>query len=120
MTRKRKAFWLKAAGYLFCVLPPVIATLEHFPLWIKEGKSSACSALGILVLLLCLLPFRKGLKAWFSTPSAWKMWLVLWVLLYFTRHLTAGLLAVATVAFPTSILGALLFHCAKTSERDKD
>ena len=119
MSRKRKTLWMKTLGYLFCILPPVLATLEHFPLWIKSDKTTSFSFLGLLLLLLCLIPFRKGLKQWLRTPSAWQMWLLLWGLLYFTRHITEGLLAVASVGFPTSLFGALFFHIAKKIESEE-
>ena len=116
MTNISKAKWLKAIGYLLSTVPPMLATLEHFPLWLSQGKTTAFSLLGLVLLLLCLIPFRRGFKAWLSTPSAWKMWLLLWAVLYFSQNIFEGLLAVATVALPSSLLGALSFQLAKKVE----
>ena len=108
-----KALWAKTLGYILCVLPPVLATLEHFPLWIKAGEKATFSFLGICVLLLCCIPLRRGIAAALRSPSAWQMWLVLLIVLYGARSIMDGLIAVSVVALPCSILGAFCFRYAK-------
>lgn len=113
MTQKRKVTLLRIWGYAFCVIPPVLAVLEHFPLWVKEGRTTAFSAMSILLLLLCCIPFRRGIRQCLRSPSPWQMWLILLVLLYFAKNITDGLLAVAAVGFPSSLAGSLFFWRAK-------
>ena len=40
MTRARL---LRLAGFLFSVLPPLLATVEYFPIWVREGGGAALS-----------------------------------------------------------------------------
>lgn len=111
MTQAKKR-WLKALGYVLCVVPAALATMEHFPLWFSKTQATV-SVLSVAVLLLCMVPFRRGLRAMWKNPSAWFLWLCLLLILKLTAPLSQGLLAVAGVAFPTSLLGALCFRLAR-------
>ena len=108
-----KARWAKALGYLLCVAPPLLAANEHFPLWLAEGEKTAFSFLGVVVLFLCAIPLWRGIKTALRSPSAWQVWLMLLILLYTTKSIADGLIAVSVVALPSSILGALCFRYAK-------
>ncbi len=106
----------KIIGLLLCTVPAAVTTLLHFPLWLSR-EDSGFSVLSILVLSLCAIPARRMLRDFFRNPSAWKMWLVLWILFTVTDNLIDGLRAVACVACPASALGALFFWLAKRQEK---
>ena len=118
MKQTRKILWLKGIGYALCIIPPLLATLEHFPLWLSQGKSASFSVISLCLLLFCLLPLRKGIRKWLRSPSAWQIWTILWIVLTFTKPITEGILAIAAVACPTSLLGAILFWRAKKLEKE--
>lgn len=103
---------LKLLGLLLCILPPAITALTYFPLWIGE-KDSAVSIMALLVLTLCAVPFWRVLRDALRSPSAWMMWLVLFLALSLLESLCTGLRVVALIGFPTSLLGAICFHFAK-------
>ncbi len=109
MTPKLKSRILYLLGMLVCILPCGICTLEYFPLWLNAGGGQTLSALAVLVLLLCAVPLKKFIKKYLKSPSAWSMWLVLLVFLLLFKSITDGLLNIALVAFPTNLLGAVLF-----------
>lgn len=109
---KTKRRLLKAIGYALCVVPASLSALEHFPLWLGETKSSL-SLFGILLLLLCLWPFKRGLKRVWKNPSIWMLWLCLYVFLKLLLPLARGLFAVAGVALPFSLLGAVCFRLSR-------
>ncbi|MBO5788884.1 MAG: hypothetical protein J6R42_02945 [Clostridia bacterium] len=117
--RHHKAFIFTLIGYIFSILPPVLVAIEHFPLWIKAGEKSTCSALGVMVLLLCLIPLKRGISQALRSPAAWQMWLILFLVLYFTQYIAQGLMAVALVAFPFSVLGAIMFRLAKKCKEEE-
>ncbi len=111
----------KVIGILLCTVPAVVMTLAYFPLWLGEEKT-ALSILSVLVLALCAIPFRRVLAQALRSPSAWQMWLVLWLALTILESISAGLRAVSAVAFPCSLAGAWFFRIAngsKTNEDDK-
>lgn len=111
MPKTARRFWLRAGGMILSVVPALLAAAEHFPIWMR-GEEGALSVLGILVALLCLLPFRRTLRRALASPSAWQIWLVLLVSILLLRPLAEGMLVVAAVAFPTSLGGAVLFRLA--------
>ncbi|MDD6981544.1 MAG: hypothetical protein PUJ21_07405 [Clostridia bacterium] len=102
----------KAVGLALCVLPPALTALSYFPLWL-EKRESTFSLLSVCVLFLCALPFHRILREKLKSPSAWQMWLILLILLSLFRNIIDGLRAVACVAVPTSLLGAVFFALAK-------
>lgn len=103
---------LRVAGLLLSVLPPAIATLEYFPLWLSEGKT-AISAIALLLLLLSALPLLRILKKHLRTPSPPLLWFILWVLLRAFLPIAAAIERIALISFPTSLLGALFFLWAR-------
>jgi len=116
---KTKRKLLKAMGYALCVVPAALSALEHFPLWLSETKSSL-SLLGVLLLALCLWPFKRGLKKVWKNPSIWMLWLCLYIGLKLTVPLAQGLLAVAGVALPFSLLGAVCFRLSRMGIRESE
>ncbi len=119
MQKTWQARLLKLLGLLLCVLPPAITALTYFPLWI--GKTdSALSVMAILVLSLCALPFWRVLRDALRSPSAWMMWLILFLALSLLESLCEGLRVVALVGCPTSLLGAVCFYFAKRIGEGQD
>ena len=112
MPKGGRRLWLRALGFVLSVVPATLAAAEHFPVWL-EGEKGTLSVLGVLVLLLCLLPFRRALRRALASPSAWQIWLALLVGILLIRHLAEGMLVVAAVAFPTSLAGAVCFRLAE-------
>ncbi|MFA5562257.1 MAG: hypothetical protein WDA00_06435 [Eubacteriales bacterium] len=110
--RARRLYWL---GMICCVVPPAGTALSYFPLWSTEASGRPLlSVFSLLLLLLCCLPFHRAIKTALKSPSAWMVWLFVLVLLLGVRHVLEGMTAVALVATPTSLVGAL---CFKASER---
>ncbi len=105
----------RALGLVFCILPPALAVLDYFPLWLADGKKTA-SALGLLLLLLCALPLWRQIKRLLASPSVWVMWLMLWALLSLFSAIMEGLVAVSFMGFIGGVPGAIFF---KLAERDR-
>ena len=102
----------RALGLALCVLPPTIATLEHFPLWLGKGEC-ALSLLAICLLALAAIPLFRVLRNHFRSPSAWLLWFALWLILTVSAPLLDALRTIAFISFPTSLAGALCFRIAK-------
>jgi len=112
MTPAKRAMLFKAAGLLLCTVPAAVTALFQFPLWIRHDDSTL-SLLSVLVLCLCAIPFRRVLSECLRSPSAWQMWLVLWLALTLLEPLFSGLRIVALIALPFSVLGAVCFRIAR-------
>ena len=106
----------KIIGLCLAVIPPAVTALCYFPLWFSS-RGSAFSVLSILVLALCLLPFRRVIRDYMKSPSAWQMWFLLWVGLTLFARIANGLRAVACVGSLSGLLGELFFCLARRAER---
>lgn len=109
---------LRILGILLSVVPPAIATLEFFPLWLSEGKT-AVSALSLVLLLLSAIPLFRLLKKHLQSPAPWMLWLCLWIALRAFLPIATAIETIALVAFPTSLLGAVCFRLAKRREEKR-
>lgn len=107
---------LRLFGLLFSVLPPALATLEFFPLWLGSGRTSI-SALSLVLLLLAAIPLFRLLKRHLHTPAPWMLWFVLWLLLRVFLPIASAIEQIALISFPTSLVGAFFFSLAKKRER---
>ena len=107
---------LRISGLLFSVVPPLFATLEFFPLWLRNGKT-ALSAVSLLLLLLSAIPLFRILKKHLRTPAPFVLWFLLWVLLKTFLPIAEAIEKIALISFPTSFIGALCFLSARKRER---
>jgi tryptophan-rich sensory protein len=107
---------LRFIGLALCVLPPTVATIEYFPLWLGEGESRL-SALALLLLLLAAVPLLRVFKKHFRSPSAFLIWFLIWAALSVLRPIAAAVETIALISFPTSALGALFFRLAGRQEK---
>lgn len=117
MGKNVKSLVYNILGYVLCIVPATICTLTQFPLWMQD-RNSCLSLLSLGVLGLCVLPLWRMIKEGLKSPSAWKLWLILFLTFTVVEHIIIGLRIIALVAFPTSALGAVLFRLAKR-EKDK-
>ena len=113
MKTSHKAFALRVFGLIVCVAPPVIATLEYFPLWFSQTET-AVSALSAMMITLCCIPFFKQIRAYFKgTPAAWVIWLVIYVLVAVFNKLADGIETVAFIGVIANLTGGAIFRIEK-------
>lgn len=107
----------KIIGLCLAVLPPAVTALCYFPLWFSS-RGSAFSVLSILLLALCLLPFRRAIRDYMKSPSAWQMWFILWVGLTLFARICNGLRVVACVGSLSGLVAEVFFYLSRrASER---
>ena len=111
---KKKAL-LKILGFAFSILPPLAATIDQFPLMTSAGK---LSVLALVALLLSCVPFIKHLKKLLSSPSAWMMWGVVFVLCVLMRAIVDEFYVISMLGLIGSLIGAGCFYLAKRGEVD--
>ena len=118
MQSSLKAKILNIAALVLSVVPPAVTALCYFPLWLGE-RASALSILSLLVLALCCIPFWRVIKEAFRSPSAWMLWLVIFLFTSLFESICAGLRVVALVGCLAGAVGALLFYLARrVGDRD--
>ena len=115
-----KRLVLSGLGYTFCLLPPILAIFERFPLFARQGSAPVLSGLAFLLLLVAAVPLKRGLTALFhkflSSPSAFVIWGVLWVFFEVFGRIADAVADVALIATLSSLIGAVFFRLAKGGE----
>ena len=113
MKTTHKAFALRVFGLIVCVAPPVIATLEYFPLWFSQTET-AVSVLSAMMIALCCIPFFKQIRAYFKgTPAAWAFFLALWVTSMSLNKLMDGIETIAFYGMISNLAGGAIFKIEK-------
>lgn len=110
---------LRLIGIMLSVIPPAVATLEFFPLWLSGGETTL-SAVSLVLLLFSAIPIFRLFKKHLHSPSPFMLWFVLWLALRMFLPIAAAIETIALVAFPTSLLGAVCFRLAKKREKRKE
>ena len=114
MTRARL---LRLAGFLFSVLPPLLATVEYFPIWVQGGGKTALSGAVFFCLLLSAAPLLKALHHRLHSPSIPLLFGFIWGFLTLFRRIIDGVIAVCFFGMLGNLVGVLLFRLAAYSER---
>ncbi len=113
----RRRLLFRILGYLLCILPALFAIFEHFPLFAKAGARPTLSGLALLLVLLALVPFHRGIlarvKRWLAGPSAYSVWFLLWILCEWLGKISEAVADISLVAFIGSLLGALCFRLGR-------
>jgi hypothetical protein len=113
MTKQSKALVVHWLGMLICIVPPIIAVLEYFPLWLSDSESTL-SVFSVVLLVLCCLPFWKQIKAYFKgTPAAWVIWLIITVIFKALAEISGDIGNVAFIALLSNLVGGLIFRLEK-------
>ena len=113
MQSRAKAVIFNVLGLLLCVVPPVIATLEHFPVWISKGGEVFFSGITVILLLVCAIPFKRQLTEFFRSPSAWFLWLCIFIISTLLIRIADDISAIALVSFVSNAIGAVFFKLGK-------
>ncbi len=121
MSKRRVVF--TALGYLLCILPPVAAILNRFPLWAREGGRPVLSGMALLLLLVAAIPFRRGIlravQKWLESPSAYGVWLLIWLGALWLGRISEAVADIALLSTLTSLLGAFCFRLARGGVADE-
>ena len=111
------SFGLHILGFLLCILPPAICTLNYFPIWREVGYES-CIAGGVALLLaLCAIPLYKLIAERLKSFSSNLMWLVLFLLFFGMSRIADQMTVICFVGFVSNLMGAVCFYIAKKIHR---
>ena len=112
MTAQGKAFLLRCIGMVFFIVPPVVATANYFPLLSGQPKKQLSLAAVILILIACI-PLWRFIKQLLKSPSALKIWVVLFVLFLACEAIAGEVKCIAFVGVIGSLIGDGFFLWAK-------
>ena len=117
ISEKSRKVWyyvLYAIGLTVCIVPPLLATLEHFPVWVKEeGQKVVVPATAVVLLILSAYPLFRFLRKKLKTPSVWMVWVLLWIVLRALRPVIDGMISVAGIGAICNVAGATLMFISR-------
>lgn len=109
MTNKTKGNIIKISSTVLCVGSPLTATIIQFPVWINKGDAATMSGLFLVLACLCCIPFFRQIKAYFKSPAAWVMWIILAVACVVIRNIIDQMAIVCVVGAIANAIGAGLY-----------
>lgn len=115
---------VKLLGYAICILVPLAAAIDQFGYQVQTVGAAALllpSGSVLLLMLLCFKPVFNWLtriaKNAFKTDAAWKMWLVLAVVMFVFWKIGYPMFIVSAFGTAGNIVGGLLIRWASKEEK---
>lgn len=115
LSKKQKYYLFKVLGFLFCIVPPLVVTVIKYPLW-SASKGATLSVVSVILIVLCCIPFKKYLKEVWKNPSAWQMWLFIFIADIILENIAQMTKTISLVGLISSIVGAIMFQLSKRYE----
>lgn len=100
----KKSTWIKAFQVAVTAVPPVVVLCANFPVF-AESTGKCISAAGILVALILAMIFRDATKKIFSTPSAFKTCVIVFLLSLIAVNLGEQMLQISATALVSGACG---------------
>ena len=100
----KKAFWIKFSQVCVTAIPPVVVLCVNFPVFV-ESTSKSISAAGILVAIILALIFKDATQKIFSTPSAFKTCIFVFLLSLIAVNLGEQMLQISATALVSGACG---------------
>ena len=119
MKEKTKSRLLRLFGISASVIPPAAATLSYFPLWQRLGAPYLLSGGTLFLLILSALPLIRRIKDVLRSPSAYVIWLIIFLLFFALSRIAYEMCVISLTGFFGNLFGALLFSLAKRCEDKK-
>lgn len=96
-------------GMLFSILPPLAATAFYFPIWSERGGEYALSGLGLMLIILSALPLIRVIKSIVKSPSAWGVWLTVFILFSALSAIAEEMRMISLIGFIGGSIGTYFF-----------
>ena len=100
----KKSTWIKVAQIGVTAIPPVVVLCVNFPVF-AESTGKSISAAAVLVAIILALIFKDATKKLFSTPSAFKTCLIVFLLSLIAVNLGHQMLQISATALISGACG---------------
>lgn len=115
-----KRLLLKAAGLGFCIIPPALATLFYFPVWISKGGEFVFSGMALILLIFALLPLWRAISRMLKSPAVYTIWLIAFIVFSSLSRIADEMTVISFVGFISNAVGAVLFRLSRAEELGND
>ena len=104
---------LNTLGLVFCILPPALAILFYFPVWVAKGGEYILSGLAALLMIVAFVPLFKLVKRLLASPSGYAIWLAIFLLFFLVSRISDEMIVISFIGLIGNIIGAVLFRIAR-------
>ena len=104
---------LNALGLVFCILPPALAILFYFPVWVAKGGEYILSGLAAFLMIVAFVPLFKLVKRLLTSPSGYAIWLAIFLLFFLVSRISDEMIVISFIGLVGNIIGAVLFRIAR-------
>lgn len=118
MSNTLKRRMLKGTALGIDVLPPFIATIAQFPIWVEQSADATVSGIFILLAFLSCIPFMKQIKAFIKSPSVPVLWLIMFALLTALNNIISQMIVVCFVGTISNTIGTLIYKIGDSIGRE--
>ena len=119
-TNKRgTAVFISALALSFSIIPPALAILFYFPVWIELGSEYVISGILVLLMLVAFLPLFRLVKQMLKSPSGYAVWLVIFIVFLLLSKIAEEMITISFVGLVGNIIGAALFKLARRFEKNE-
>ncbi len=116
---KIKPLILRGLGLILCTVPVFLAVISYFPLWREAGGGRLLSGGALLLVILAWVPLFRFIKRLIASPSAYMMWLIIFIVFFMLSKIAEEMTVISFVGFIGNLLGAICFRFAKRGEKNE-
>lgn len=109
MSNKLKGRLIKAVALVFDILPPFIATLTQFPIWIEDSAEATLSGLVVVLAFISFIPLLKHIKNFIKSPSIVVLWLIGFLMLKVMQSIIDQMVIVCFVGLISNAIGMVIY-----------
>ena len=110
---------LNLVGLVLSVVPPLVATLSYFPLFVEKGADSVLSGIALILLIISAVPLFKFLRRALDSPSARTVWLIAFALFFTLGKIADEITVISFVGALSNLIAGVFFALAKRRGADE-
>ncbi len=108
-----------ALGLSFSVIPPALAILFYFPVWVSKGGEYLLSGIAVLLMLVAFVPLFKLARQLLKSPSGYAIWLIIFLTFLLVSRIASEMITISFIGLVGNVIGAVLFKLARRFGRDE-
>lgn len=109
MSNAVKGRILHISALVVDIIPPLVATLTQFPVWVEHSSEATISGIVLLLVFVCCLPFVKQIVAYLKSPSIPVVWAIIYIALVMLQSIINQMVIVSFIGLIANVIGAGLY-----------
>ncbi len=120
MSSKSKGLILRCIAIIIDVASPLASTVVYFPVWVERSAEATVSGMFVFLGLLSAIPLFRVVKERLRSPSAWMIWLLMFIAFAFLETIVEEVKMIAMVGAISNLIGAGVYKLGKRIAEKED